>query len=93
MTKPAITCANDFVGHLKYIESTRSKTERLLIDETIVRRDAEQIYSGLYLEVVCSFELFIEELFIGLLAGSFAHPSNKVIPRVTFRSHLVAREV
>ncbi|GEM_PF-547666 len=93
MAKPAITCANDFVGHLRYIESTRSKTEKLLRDETIVRRDADQIYSGLYMEVVCSFEQFIEELFIGLLAGSLEHLSDRVIPRVTFRSHLVAREV
>ena len=51
---------------------------------TIVRRDIEQIYKGLYLETVCSFERFLEDLFLGLLVGRITHPSSSVVPRVTF---------
>jgi len=43
--------------------------ETLLGKGIIVRRDIEQIYNGLYLDAVCSFERFIEGLFIGLLVG------------------------
>ncbi len=93
MSTSTITCATKFIGHLRYIEPTRSKTESLMNKGAIVRRDIEQIYNGLYLEVFCSFEQFIENLFIGLLVNRFNHPSSHVIPRVTFKSDLVAREV
>jgi hypothetical protein len=59
----------------------------------IVRRDIEQIYKGIWLEACCSFEQFIEQLFIGLLLGRFVHPSRYVFPRITFRSDIIARDV
>lgn len=88
-----ITCASEFISHLSYLEPTRSKTETLMYKGIIVRRDIEQIYNGLYLKAFCSFEQFIETLFIGLLVNRFNHPSSRVIPRVSFKAALVAREV
>ena len=88
-----ITRANTFIGHLRYIEPTRSKMETLMSKGTIVRRDIDQIYKGLYLDAVCYFERFIEDLFIGLLVGRLRHPLSSIIPRVTFKSDIVAREV
>jgi hypothetical protein len=57
-----------------------------------VRRDIEQVYSGIYLDAVTSFERLIENLFIGLLVGRISHNSSKVICKVGFKSEQVARK-
>jgi hypothetical protein len=93
LSASAVSRANQFTGHLTYIESTRAKMEKFINTRNIVRRDIDQIYRGLYLEAVCSFERFIEDLFIGLLVDRLKHPSPTVVPRVTFRSGIVARDV
>ena len=93
MATSTFMCACNFIGHLRYLDPTRLKMETLLGKGIIVRRDIEQIYNGLYLDAVCSFERFLEVLFIGLLVGRFNHPSSHVIPRVTFKSDMVARDV
>ena len=93
MSTAAVACANQFIGHLRYIEPTRTKMENLVYNGKIVRRDIEQIYKGLYLEAVCSFERFLEDLFLGLLVCRLKHPSSTVVPRVTFKSDTVARDV
>ena len=46
MPKPASDSVNALIGHLKYIERTRSKTERLFQKGDLVRRDLELIYAG-----------------------------------------------
>jgi hypothetical protein len=66
--------------------------EKLLKNKLIVRRDIEQVYEGLFISAITSFENWLENLFIGLLVGRVKHKSS-VIPRVTFRSDQVAREV
>ena len=93
MATSTFICACNFISHLRYLDPTRLKMETLLGKSVIFRRDIEQIYNGLYLDAVCSFERFIEVLFIGLLVGRFNHPSPHVIPRVTFKSDMVARDV
>jgi hypothetical protein len=89
----AIQYANRFISHLSYVEPTRSKMESYISQNSIVRRDIELIYMGLYLEAVCSFERFVEEIFIGLLVGRISHSSPDVVARVHFRSDIIAREV
>jgi len=64
-----------------------------MYNRKIVRRDIEQIYTGLYIEAVCCFERFLEDLFIGILVGRLKHPLSNVVPRVTFRSDIIARDV
>lgn len=93
MSRPALSLANEFIGHLNYLGKTRAKMEWLLTEGTIVRRDIEQVYAGLYLEAVTSLERLIEDLFIGLLAGRIDRHSLGIVPRVSFKSDLVAREV
>ena len=92
MAKPANDLANALVGHLKALEWTRSKMETLLARGVIVRRDTECVYEGLYLDAITSLENLIEGLFLGLLTGRIVH-SSSVVPRVTFRSDRVARDV
>lgn len=93
MSTVAFICAAKLISHINYIEPTRTKMETLMYNGEIVRRDIEQIYKGLYLEAVCCFEHFLEDLFIGLLTGRFKHPSPSVVPRVTFKSSKVARDI
>jgi hypothetical protein len=93
VANPALSCAIKFISHVKYVEPTRSKMEKSFDNGFVVKRDVEVLYTGLYLEAVCSFELFLEDLFIGLLTGKLYHPSRDVSPRVNFRSHLVARDI
>jgi len=93
MAKPSIIIANEFIGHLKYLEMTRSKMEYLLGKGYIVRRDIEQVYEGLYIDSITSFEGFIEKLFIGLLVGNIVHDFSKIVPRIYFKSYSVARDV
>ena len=93
MMRDESTLANNFVGHLRHLELTRAKMERLAGDNYIVRRDIEQIYSGLYIDAVTSFERVIENLFLGLLVGTIYSKNKSVVARVRFSSHTVAREI
>jgi hypothetical protein len=54
-------------------------------------RDARLFYEGIFLRTVTTFEGLIEDLFVGLLAGHII--SGTVHPRVTVKSHAVARDV
>ena len=93
MSKPASDFVNALIGHLKYIEQTRSKTERLYQEGYLVRRDVELIYAGLYLDAITSFENFIEDLFIRLLLGTAIHPSRLVVPKIAFKSAVICRNI
>ncbi len=75
------------------MEKTRKKMESLLVKRVIVRRDIEQVYEGLYMSSITSFENWMEGLFIGLLVGRLKHCSSLVATRVSFKSDRVAREV
>ena len=93
MPKSASDFVNDFRGHLKNIEKTRSKTERLYQEGNLVRRDLELVYAGLYLDAITFFENFIEDLFVRLLAGTAIHPSRLVVPRIAFKSAATCRNI
>lgn len=93
MAKQVSVHFNSFVSHLNNLEKTRKKTESLLLKRIVVRRDIEQVYEGLYMGAITSFENWIEDLFIGLLVGRLQHCSSLVAPRVSFKSGRVAREI
>ncbi len=86
MPSPATSLSRRFSGHLRYLEYTRTKTERLLARGQLVNRDINQVYVGLYLEVMTSFERLIEDLFIGLLKGTYTVYAHPVVPLISFRS-------
>ena len=93
MARAASTLADSYISHLNGLNQTRRKVERLFNAGELVRRDIEQVYSGLYLDAVTSLENLIENLFIGLLVGSVAPTHSGINPRVTFKSPLIAREI
>lgn len=93
MPKPSSSLSDEFISHLRALEWTRSKMEKLLGKNEIVRRDIERVYEGLYLDAITSLESLFEDLFIGLLTQRIIQSSLKVKPRVYFKSDKVAREV
>jgi hypothetical protein len=93
MPREAVELANEFTHHLNRLSSTRVKFESLFSSSRIKRHEIEQVYVGLYLDATVSFERFIETLFIGYLVGRIKTSSRRVVPRVSFHSEQVAREV
>lgn len=93
MAKQVTVHFNNLVSHLNTLDKTRKKMESLLTKGIIARRDIEQVYEGLYMSSITALENWIENLFIGLLVGRLTHCSSSVIPRVSFKSDRVAREV
>lgn len=67
--------------------------EILLTKSVIVHRDIEQVYEGLFISSITSLENWIENLFIGLMLGRIKHHSSSVIPRVSFKSDRIARDI
>jgi len=57
------------------------------------RRDAETVYAGLLLNVVTRFEVLVEELFFGLMAGRVLAKSCGARPRLKPANDRVVREI
>ena len=93
MPRHAAKLASSFVSHLRYLEQTRSKMERLASTGYIVRRDIEQVYLGLFIDAMTSFESLIEKLFVGILVGKIKPRTKRIVPRISFESNRIAREV
>mgnify|MGYP001568086396 CR=1 FL=1 len=93
MSSKASAVADEFRSHLNRLASTRAKFENLFASKKIKRHDVEQVYVGLYLDAVVSFERFIETLFIGYLVGRIRPSSKRIVPRISFSSEKVARDV
>ena len=81
------------IGHFRYLEKTRKKAESLFHEKIIVRRDIEIIYVGLFLDIVTSFEGFIEDLFLNLLVDDTIHPLKSVKAKFSFNNIANSRTV
>ncbi len=93
--RPSRTLAEALARRYRALDLTRRNIERLFDNGHISLRAAEQMYEGLFLSAFTAFETFIEELFVGLLvtdAGLYCQAID-VVPRLTVRSHAVAREM
>ena len=91
MPNDAKTLAAKYAGHLRYLDLTRNKMEYLLTEGIIVRRDVEQVYMGIYLDCMTSFESMLEDLFVGLLSGRFGLATGSAVPLVRFRNRQAIR--
>ena len=92
MPKTASALSDTYAARLRTFESARRKLEKLLTAGRVSRHDVTLFYEGIFLRTVTSFEGLLEDLFVGLLAGGIS-PGPNVHPRVSFRSHAVARDV
>ena len=93
MPRTATTVSDRFYGHMRYLDMTRRKMERLLATKQIVVRDVNQIYAGLYLDAIASFEKMIEDLFIGLATGRLESNSVQIVPLVSFANNKAVRPI
>jgi len=92
VSKPSASLSDAYVSRLRRFERARAKVERLFRSGHFTHYDTALFYEGIFLRTVTTFEGLMEDLFVGLLAGS-VRPGRNVLPRVTFRSHAVARDV
>lgn len=83
----------DFSSHIKSLERTRKKTENLFALEKMSKRDIEQVYKGLFLDMISEFESVIEEMFVGLLVKKYKIKSKKFKPKIIFKTNQLARSV
>jgi len=70
---------------------TRKKMEHLYLKRDVVRRDIEQVYAGLFMDTLTTFEQLIEDLFLGLLSGRFTIQQQIVVPLMAFRNKTAIR--
>lgn len=92
MPKSCTTLSDAYIARLRRFDRARDKVERLLVNGHLSSDQVSLFYEGIFLRTVTTFEGLVEDLFVGLLAGSLL-PGRNVRPRVTFRSHSVARDV
>jgi hypothetical protein len=90
--RPSHKLSEVYVSQLRRFDRARANVESLLLSGHVSPDDASLFYEGIFLRTVTTLEGLLEDLFVGLLAGSIT-PSRTVHARVTFRSHRVAREV
>jgi len=81
-----------YISRLQRFERARVRVEQLLAVGRISRSDALLFYEGIFLRAVTLFEGLLEDLFVGVLVGGVDR-GRRVVPRVTFKSHSVARDV
>lgn len=95
MPRQASDVASAFRRRTSDLSAARARIDGLLASGTIPRRDAEEIYRGLFLGLIVSFEHALEDLFIGLLVPSRGYSSSdrRVHPRITLLSREVAWDV
>jgi len=78
---------------LRSAERTRSRVEKLTILGHLSRKDAEIVYSALFLSIFTRFETLLEELFFGVLVGRIDGRPINASPRIKVASDQIAREI
>ena len=86
-----LTAYSKLAQKFKSMNFTRKRCEYLFRQSTIVQRDVNYIYSGLFIGLITSFELFLEEYFIGLLCGIYT--TQNVHPIVIYPNKISCKNV
>ena len=95
MPKKCSHLADKLALRFRSLESTRKKIERLARRGGLTQRAVLTMYEGLFLSAHVAAELFLEELFVGLLPKDKGVESsrNDVMPRVEITAHSIARDL
>ena len=91
MAKEAIEIFNSLARKIKFLEKSRERQEGLFREGQIGKRDVEEVYAAIFLNVMASFEGFIEDLFIGLVTGDLNAKRVKV--RLVIKDRNLAYEI
>jgi hypothetical protein len=78
MVTLALRLYKQLITYDKNLENTRSRMESLFSSSQINFSDIEHVYSGLYLSTFNKFEEILEDLFIGLLSGTYYSKTNTI---------------
>ncbi len=73
-------------------DNTRKKLEVAYQKGELTKSDIERVYDGLFVNIVASFENFLEEIFFGILTGK-RFTSNVIRPKATYQSEPIARSI
>lgn len=82
-----------FLRHIEGLEKTRDKMEFLFNIKKIGKKDIEQVYKGLFLDMVSGFESIIENIFIYFLIEKQKPKIKKIKPMVYFRNNPLAKKI
>ncbi len=95
MPRPSSTLADELASRFRGLEGTRRRVEGLALSGGVSRYDVERVYEALFLSYFSLFEVFIEDLFIGLLVEGRGLIATRpgVRPRARISSHRVARDL
>lgn len=93
MSTYSIQIFDNFKKYLKRLYFTQQKTEKLCSQQRISIRDIEQVYRGLFLDAVATFEECIETLFIGLSTGRIRLRSTSRVSKVSLKNTSTARPI
>lgn len=91
-TRPANELSKKFSSMVSSFDSTRKKLELAHQKGELTKSDIERVYDGLFVNIVGSFENFLEEVFFGILAGTRS-VSKRIKPRASFESEKTARAI
>lgn len=67
-----------FHRSLQRLNYTRHRMEKLHSSGRIIKTDIDSVYEALFLRAVTSFEAFLEDLFIAILAGHARYSKQRV---------------
>lgn len=82
-----------FQKKVRRLDAYRRKNEKLFLSGSIVDRDLDIVYEGIFLSAYVSFENFIEDQFINFLLGASPQLNSKPTPRALFSDRRVARRI
>jgi hypothetical protein len=84
---------SDFIRGLNNLDYTQKRMEQLHRERKIALRDLHSVYEALFLRAVTSFEVFLEELFIAILAQKSKYPKTRVSILMTVTSNAALMEI
>ena len=87
------TLFNSFKYKIDTLNKIREKQENLFNKNLIFRRDIEEVYSAIYIDVLVSLEALIEDLFIGLLTGQISSRHIKTKAKINVKTTKIARDI
>lgn len=80
-------------GQVAKLEKMRQISEKLLISGQINQTHIDQIYAGLFLNLITLFEGFLDELFVGIALGKLRPSSIRSKPNISFKYQTKATAV
>jgi hypothetical protein len=83
----------NFHRHLRNLEVTRGRMERLYQGQVILLRDLHSMYESLLISAVTGFESFLDSLFFGILEKKIKYRKRKVALLVKVQSSAGLRNI